>query len=50
MAWRPRFPPTALASQGLGMVQGDSTKSNHSSAKAWPLSPAVTLCWCTIHP
>lgn len=40
MAWRRWFPPTALASQGLGMVQGESTESNHSSAKACLLPPA----------
>lgn len=34
VAWRPCFLPSALASQGLGKVQGDSTGSNHSSTKA----------------
>jgi len=44
-ACRHWFPATALASQGLGKVQGDSTASNHSSTKAHLLLPAVANAW-----
>lgn len=45
VTWRPGFPPTARATQGLGKEHGDSMGSSHSSTKAHLLPPTVANVW-----